>query len=84
LGKAKRRRAYSDFCEKKRPAYTCRTKEAVAVNESSLGSKEESGWQEDSPCTEKRHTYACRAKEALRADESALGSQKESWIEVTY
>jgi hypothetical protein len=72
----------SDSCKEKRPAYTCRSKKALPVNEGSLGGTEKSNGQKSSSCQEKRRTYSCRTKEALRANESALGGKKEIWGEV--
>jgi hypothetical protein len=76
------RNSSSDSRQEERPAYACRPKKALAVNEGALGRKEKNDRQKGSPSQEKRCPHGCRTKEAFRADEGALGSKKES-IEVT-
>ena len=75
-------RGRSVSCPKKGSADAGRSKEAFAVNESSLGGKKESRGAEKAFGSEKRHTYACRSKETFRVDESALGGEKESRREI--
>jgi hypothetical protein len=83
LGEIKgRRNSSSDSRQEERPAYACRTKKALAVNEGALGRQEKNDGQKDSPRQEKRCAHGCWAKEAFRVDEGALGSKKES-IKVT-
>jgi hypothetical protein len=82
LGEIKgRRNSSSDSRQEERPAYACRTKKALAVNEGALGRQEENDGQKSSASQEKRCAHGCWTKKAFRADEGALGSKKES-IEV--
>jgi hypothetical protein len=53
------------YKEKKGPAHAGWAKKALPVNESSLGSKKESGGSEETSCEEKGHTHPSRAEKAL-------------------
>ena len=72
----------SSSCQEKGSADARRSKEAVAANESALGSEKEDRRVEKAFGSEKRRTYTCRSKETFRVDESALGGEKESRREI--
>jgi hypothetical protein len=81
LGKEARHGRSSSF-EAKRATDTGRSKEALSINESSLGGKTESRRHAKILCSKERRPYSCRPKKAFGTDEGSLGSEKESRREI--